>query len=132
MGVLPQELTDRISDFSIGDNSYWKNVFSNCLNEINTFGDESLVDNYLCRLNVSVDEFILDFGKFIDFCKQYQFYNILIERVFVFCCVEDHPFIDVIHHELLGMGMVYISPGDYYVNMFNKSLVEIKSRGIIY
>ena len=65
--------------------------------------DEALVDEFLCNLHVSVDEFISDFRKFIAFCKRHKFYNRLIGRVYTFCSEEDHPFIDVIHHELLDL-----------------------------
>jgi len=131
MNEIPQELIDRISDFSIGNQTYWKTVFHNCLNEINQFSDEALVDKYLCNLDASVDEFILDFRRFITFCKQYKYYDRLVGRVFRFCCVEDHPFIDVMCHELLDMGMLYTTPGERYTNIFNECLKEIKLRGKI-
>ena len=131
MAVFPPELTDRISDYSIGNQSYWKTVFNNCLNQINQFSDEAMVDKYLCSLNVSVDEFVLDFRSFISFVKQYKFFDKLIGRVFVFCCEYDHPFIDVMHHELLDMGIIYERPGEYYINMFNQCLREILLRNKI-
>ena len=131
MKLIPQDLTNRISDFSIGDNAYWKSVFSKCLNELNQFSDEALVDKYLCRLNVSVDEFVLDFRTFVSFVKHYKFYDKLIGRVFKFCSEYDHPCIDVMHHELLDMGMIHERPGEHYINMFNKCLREILLRNKI-
>ena len=65
MDCIPHELATRISDFSIGNQAYWKTIFQYCLKEINLFGDEALVDQFLCNLHVSVDEFISDFRKFI-------------------------------------------------------------------
>ena len=132
MERVPLELTERISDFSIGNSTYWKTVFGNCLHEIDQFSDEAMVDKYLCRLNVSVDEFLVDFRNFIAFCKQYKFYDKLVGRVFVFCCVEDHPFIDVIAHELLDMGMLFEGPGEACEERFNYCLKEIELRGKIY
>lgn len=129
MNRFPPELADRISDYSIGNQLYWKTVFNNCLNEINQFSDEAMVDKYLCRLDVSVDEFVLDFRSFISFVKQYKFYDKLVGRVFKFCCVEDHPFIDVIAHELLEIGMLWEGPGEACEERFNKCLKEIELRG---
>ena len=100
MNRFPPELADRISDYSIGNQSYWKTVFNNCLNDINQFSDEAMVDKYLCMWNGSVYEFVLDFRKFMAFCKQYKIYDELVGRVFKFCCEYDHPLIDVIAHEL--------------------------------
>ena len=129
MNRFPPELADRLSDYSIGDQLYWKTVFNNCLDEINQFSDEAMVDKYLCRLNVSVDEFVLDFRAFISFVKQYKFYDKLIGRVFVFCCEYDHPFIDVIAHQLLEIGMLFESPGEACKKRFNKCLKGIELRG---
>ncbi len=132
MELCPRELTDRISDFTIGNQAYWKTAFEKCLNEINQFSDEAMVDNYLCRLNVSVDEFVLDFRKFIVFCKQHTFYTILIGRVFKFCCEEDHPFIDVIANELCDIGMLFDGPSEACEEKFNKCFQEIELRGKSY
>ena len=96
------------------------------------FGDEALVDEYLCNLHVSIDDFRLDFRKFIALCKRYKFYIILICRVFKFCAEEDHPSIDVRAHELEDLGMLYDRPGEYYVDIFNTCLNEIKQRNKIY
>ena len=125
MKLFPPELADRISDYSIGNQLYWKTVFGKCLDEINQFSDEAMVDKYLCRLNVSVDEFVLYVRAFVRFVKQYKFYDKLVGRVFVFCCVEDHPFIDVMHHELLHMGMIHERPGEHYIEIFNQCLRKI-------
>ena len=95
------------------------------------FEDEALVDKHLCNLHVSIDEFRLDVGKFIAFCKRYRFYNILICRVFEFCAEEDHP-IDIVADELEDLGMLYSRPAEYYVEIFNTCLYEIVQRNNIY
>ena len=75
MDCKPYEVTTRISDFSICNQSHWKTIFQHCLKEINMFEAEALVDEFLCNLHVSVNEFILDFCKFIAFCERYKFCN---------------------------------------------------------
>ena len=132
MDTIPLELTTRISDFSIGNQSYWKTIVQHCSKEINMFEAEALVDEFLCNLHVSVNEFISDFRKFSAFSKRYKFCNILIGRAYQSCSEEDYPFIDVIHHELDGMGMLHTRPEDYYVYIFNKCLYEVNQRNKIY
>ena len=47
MNRFQPELTDRISDYSIGNQLYWKTVFNNCLNIASLVTEPWLVNTYV-------------------------------------------------------------------------------------
>lgn len=76
-----------------------KPCFSSCLNDITQFSDGTMGGKYLYILSVSVDEIVLDISQFIVlFANSISLMIRSLKHVFTFCCVADHPCIDVIAH----------------------------------